>query len=159
MDIAQILAISIHTLALVITLGWYGLLGRVILPALGRSLDGPALAGALHALERRAFPFVVIAAVAFTLTGSYLLVVNPQYAGPGNVLASAWTALMLAKHVLIAAGVVLALAVHRRTLRAGADPGAGAQAAVLRGLALRAEALTALGALVIVLTATAQVAR
>jgi putative copper export protein len=162
MDVLQVLAISLHTLSLVVALGYYGLLGRVMLPALERSLDGPQLAAALASIERRAFPLVVLSAAAFTLTGTYLLVMSPQYEGPGNVFASAWTTLMLVKHALIVGIVALALLVHRRLRRIGAS-GPTSHAAAddpgVRGPALPAEALTALGALVIVLTASAQVLR
>ena len=39
MDIGLILALWLHTLAFVIAWGDYGVLGRIILPALARSLD------------------------------------------------------------------------------------------------------------------------
>jgi hypothetical protein len=159
MDVLQILAITVHTLGLVIALGYYGLLGRLILPALRPTLDGPGLVAALVALERRAMPLVVLSAVAFSLTGAWLLVDSPQYAGPGNVFASTWTTLMLLKHVLIAGIVGLALLVHRQVGRIGAALPALTPEADLRRLSLYAEGLTALGAIVILLTATAQVVR
>lgn len=159
MNVLLVLAITVHTLGLVIALGYYGLLGRLILPALRRALDGPGLAGALVALERRAMPLVVASAVAFSLTGAWLLVDSPHYAGPGNVFASTWTTLMLVKHVLIAGIVGLALLVHRQVGRIANAMPAAAPEAELHRLALYAEGLTALGTVVIVLTATAQVVR
>ena len=44
MDYLHLGAITIHTLAMILVVGYYGLLGRVILPALRRSLDGPTMA-------------------------------------------------------------------------------------------------------------------
>ena len=159
MDVLLVLAITVHTLGLVIALGYYGLLGRLILPALGRALDGPGLAAALVALERRAMPLVMLSALAFSLSGAWLLVDSPQYAGLGNVFASTWTTLMLVKHVLIAGMFGLALLVHRQVARIGAASPAFGSEADLHRLTRYAEGLTALGAIVIVLTATAQVAR
>jgi uncharacterized membrane protein len=77
MDLAQVLAVWVHTLAFVIAWGYYGILGRMVLPGLERSLERPAQAAALVAIERRALPLVVLSLVFFAVTGTYLLVVKP----------------------------------------------------------------------------------
>ena len=87
----------LHTVALVIAWGYYGILGRIAIPALARSLDSTDQARALADIERRAVPLVLLSVVLFTITGRYLLVVDPAYAGLGNVFGSTWTVLMLAK--------------------------------------------------------------
>jgi uncharacterized membrane protein len=156
MDVPQVLAVWLHTLALVIAWGYYGILGRVILPALERSFERPAQAAALVAIERRAVPLVLLSVVLFTATGGYLLVVNPHYAGLGNVFASTWTTLMLVKHVLVIGFVVLAVMVDRFIRRIAEATDENARASALRRLALSAEGATGLGALIILLTAAAQ---
>ena len=156
MDVAHVLAIWLHTLALVIVLGYYGILGRVVLPAFERSLDRSAQGSALMAIERRAIPLLVLSIALFTATGVYLLVIDPDYAGLGNVLASTWTTLMLVKHVLVVGLVVLGVAVDRLVRRVGTATSDDIRDASLHRLALSAEAATGLGALAILLTAAAQ---
>ena len=158
MDIAQVVAVWLHTLAFVIVLGYYGILGRVLLPALERSLDGPALAAALVAVERRALPLVVLSIVLFLATGTYLLFVDPDYAGLGNFFASTWTTLMLVKHLLVIVLIALGVLVDRFIRRVAAATTDTARGSALRRLELSAEGATGLGALVILLTAAAQLA-
>ena len=157
MDIPQVLAIWLHTVALVIAWGYYGILGRIALPALERSLDHQALASTLLAMERRAVPLVGLSALLFTLTGSYLLVIDPHYAGLGNVFASSWTLLMLVKHGVVIAFVALAVAVDLLIRRIARTPDDERRAHDLRWLGLGAEGATGLGALIVLLTAVAQV--
>jgi uncharacterized membrane protein len=157
-EIGHVLAIWLHTVALVIAWGYYGILGRIALPALERSLDRQAIPAALLAMERRAAPLVVVSAGLFTLTGAYLLLIDPHYAGLGNVAASSWTLLMLAKHVLVIGFVALAIAVDRLVRRIARTSDAGRRQRDLRWVGLLAEAATALGALIVLLTAIAQAA-
>jgi uncharacterized membrane protein len=158
MNVWHVLAVWLHTLALVIAWGYYGILGRITLPALERSLEGDALANALMAVERRAVPLVALSAALFTVTGSYLLVIDPHYAGAGNVLASTWTGLMLVKHVLVVAFIAAAVIVHRLVTGVASARDGDARTTGLRRLRLSAEAATGLGALIALLTAIAQVA-
>ncbi len=157
MDVAQVLAIWLHTVALVIAWGYYGILGRIALPALERSLDARTLPLVLMAVERRAVPLVLLSAVLFTLTGSYLLVIDPHYAGLGNVFASSWTVLMLVKHGCVIGFVALAVAVDLLVRRIARTSDPKRRARDLRWLGFGAEAATGLGALIVLLTAVAQV--
>ncbi len=158
MDVPQLLAVAVHTLAFVIAWGYYGILGRIVLPALDRSLQGPPLGAAIGEIERRALPLVVLSAVLFTITGSYLLIVNPRYEGLGNLFASSWTMLILVKHVVVVALVVLAVAVDVYARRVASATDETARTHALHRLSLAAEATTALGAVVVLLTAAAQAA-
>lgn len=158
MDIAQVLAIWLHTLAFVIAWGYYGVLGRMLLPALDRSLDRPAQAATLLAVERRAVPLVLLSGVLFLVTGTYLLFIDARYAGLGNFFASTWTTLMLVKHVVVVAFVALAVVVDRLISRAARATSESEREGAFRSLGLSAEATTALGALIVLLTAAAQVA-
>jgi uncharacterized membrane protein len=158
MDPWLVLAIWLHTVAFVIAWGYYGILGRMVLPALERSLDGRAGTAALVAIEGRALPLIVLSLVLFTVTGSYLLVVDPKYTGLGDFFSSTWTVLMLVKHVLVVGMVALGVVVDRLIRRAAEAASDEARAAALRRVALSAEAATALGALIALSTAAAQVA-
>ncbi len=157
MDLVHVVAVWLHTLALVIALGYYGILGRVVLPGLRRSLERPNQIAALTSIERRAVPFIVLAVALFTITGAYLLVIDPEYAGLGNVFASTWTTLMLVKHLLVVGLVVLGVYVDRLIRRADQAVSDDERDAALHRVALSAEAATGLGALTILLTASAQV--
>jgi len=154
MDPVHVGALWLHTLAMVIALGYYGILARIVLPALRRSLDGPDLATAVPAVERRALPFVVAAAVAFIVTGAYLLVVDDRYTGIGD-FSSSWSTLMLVKHLVIVVMIALAVVVDRlaRSVGEATDEGRGQ---VLDVLVLVADGATAMGAIALLLTAIAQ---
>ena len=156
MDLAHVLAVWLHTLALVIVLGYYGILARVVLPAFERSLDRSAQGPTLMAIERRALPLLVLSIALFTGTGVYLLVIDPDYAGLGNLFASPWTTLMFVKHLLVVGLVVLGVAVDRLVRRVDAAKSDDVRGAALHRLELSAEAATGLGALAILFTAAAQ---
>jgi uncharacterized membrane protein len=157
-DVPLLLALWFHTVALVIAWGYYGILGRIVIPALGRSLDGATQARTLAAVERQALPIVLAAVVLFTVTGTYLLVDNPRYEGLGTFFDSTWSTLMLVKHALVVGFVVLAIAMDRSIRRAAADENGDGRALYLRRARLLAEGATGLGALIVLLTAAAQVA-
>jgi uncharacterized membrane protein len=158
MDLAQLVAVLVHTLAFVIAWGYYGILGRIVLPALERTLEGPALGRSIGAIERRALPLVVASAVLFTISGSYLLVVSPQYQGLGNLFASSWTTLILVKHVVVVALIALAVAVDVLAKRVASATDDASRGQAMRRLSLASEATTGLGALVVLLTAAAEAA-
>jgi len=151
-----VLATWVHTLAFVIAWGFYGVLGRMILPALSGTLGRPAQVDVLVAIDRRAMPFILLCVVLFAVTGTWLLLASPEYAGLGNLFASTWTTLMFAKHVLVVALVILGVLAHQLIARlehAGDD---AARAALLGRLRLATEGATALGAIIALLTVAAQ---
>jgi uncharacterized membrane protein len=156
MDVLQLLAIWLHTVAFVIAWGYYGILGRIILPALERSLDRPAATRTLVALEGRALPLVLLSVVLFFMTGSYLLIANSHYAGLGDFLANTWTTLMLLKHLVVVGLIVLGVAVDLLIRSADEARDDAAATTALHRLRLAAEGATGLGALVVLLTAAAQ---
>ena len=158
MDLPRVLAVWLHTVAFVMVWGYYGVLGRMILPGLERTLERPAQASALAAIERRALPLIVLSLALFTATGTYLLVVDPHYVGLGDFFASTWTTLMLMKHVVVVGLVVAGVYIDRLIRRACGEASEDSRESDLRRLALSAEGATALGALIVLLTAVAQVA-
>lgn len=154
MDLLHVLATWLHTVAFVIAWGYYGILGRFVLPSLLETGDARSRTEALVAIERRALPFVGLTVVLFGMTGAYLLVVDPHYAGLGNI-ASGWATLMLVKHVLVALLVAVGVAIDWAVRGLGAATAAD-EARALRRIRLGAELATALGALIALLTAAAQ---
>ena len=159
MDLGLVVATWVHTLAFVIAWGYYGVLGRMILPALGDALAEPQRIEMLAAVERRAVPLVLLSVVLFTVSGSWLLLTDPQYAGLGNVLASTWTALMFAKHAFVVALVIAAVVVHRLIEGLAVARDEAARGDLFGRVRLATEAATALGALIALLTVAAQAAR
>ena len=154
MDAAHLIALWLHALAMVAVLGYYGIMSRIVLPALGRSLAGPTLAGVVQTIERRALPIVLAGIVTFIITGIYLLVRDGRYAGIGS-FASTWSTLMLVKHLVIVAMVALGVGIDR--LAAGlpntSEVGLGR---TIEFLTLAMDGMAALGILVLLLTAAAQ---
>src|SRR5262245_32689576 len=121
MDVPLLVALWLHSVALVIAWGYYGILGRIVIPALGRSLDGATQTRTLAEIERQALPIVLLAMVLFTATGTYLLIANPRYEGLGTFFDSTWSTLMVVKHALVIGFVALAIAMDRSIRRAAAD--------------------------------------
>jgi uncharacterized membrane protein len=157
MDVPLLLALWLHSVALVIAWGYYGIVGRIVIPALGRSFDHATQARALAEVERRAVPIVLLSVALFTVTGTYLLIENPRYSGLGQ-FDSSWSMLMLAKHGFVLAFVVLGILFDRSIRRAVGGRTDDARASNLRQARLIAEGATGLGALIVLLTAAAQLA-
>jgi len=157
MDLTRVGAIALHTLAMMIVLGYYGVLGRIVLPALRRTLEPRQLGLSLVAVERRARPLLIISVALFAITGIYLMIVDEQYAGLGNIGGSTWAALVLGKHVVVAALVGVGLVVDR-LIDGLADRDEGPPAGSVRLVGLATETATLLGVVVIVMTAAAQLA-
>jgi len=154
MDAVHVAALWLHALAMVVVLGYYGILGRIVLPALVRALDGAALARTVPAIERRALPIVLAAIVLFIATGVYLLVVDDRYAGVGS-FATTWSTLMLVKHMAVVAMIVLGIGVDRLAVAVGDASDAG-RPRMVEVLVLALDGMIALGAIVLLLTAAAQ---
>jgi uncharacterized membrane protein len=101
-------------------------------------------------------PLVLLSMVLFTVTGTWLLVANPAYAGLGAFFASTWTTLMLVKHGLVVGFVIVAIAVDRLIGRAAEASTDDERRTAVSRVRLGAEAATALGAVIVLLTAAAQ---
>jgi uncharacterized membrane protein len=150
-------AIWLHTVAFVIAWGYYGILARMILPGLAGTLDLAGQTRTLAAIERKALPFVLLAVVIFVVTGTYLLLTNPAYGGLGSV-SNAWGALMLVKHMLVIGLVGLGVMIDYLVRGAAEAQTDTDRAADLRWLRFGADGATALGALIALSTAAAQLA-
>ena len=155
MDIVLLFALAFHTIAFVIAWGYYGILGRIVMPALARSLDVDDQARTLIAIERRAVPFVALSAVLFLVTGTYLLVVDPSYEGLGD-FTSSWATWMLVKHIVVGALVIVAIGIDLLVRRLPDALDRARRLKDLRMIRYASEGATALGALIVLLTVAAQ---
>ncbi len=157
MDLIQAGALWLHALATVILLGYYALLALLILPVLRRTLAGPSLGAAIGAIERRALPLVVGAVAVFLVTGGYLMLTDTRYGGLGDFFGTSWAILILVKHavvlVMVGIGVYVDLLVVPDVALAATEPD---RDLAMHRLATAANAMTLLGALVLLLTAAAQ---
>ncbi len=146
----------IHTMAIVVLLGYYAVLSLIVLPWI--SSGGSREPGrVLAALERRALPWIVGSIALFTVTGLVLMAVHT---GPNPV----WTPLIIAKHVIVVAMVALGVAMDRvlvpRVDGTWWTPAVEPTTDVrdLRPIAQASAVMGVLGALVLLLTAVAQLA-
>jgi voltage-gated potassium channel Kch len=149
-----------HLIATVVLVGYYAVLALVFLPVLGAarvtSVPTPgdpngAPMEFLSAVERRAMPILVGMLVVFFVTGVTLLTGDSRYTGAGSIQSN-WATLLLVKHVLIVGMLVLGSHLDGLIVRAAKAAGAVG----FRRITWTARGMTALGAVVLLLTAAAQ---
>jgi uncharacterized membrane protein len=145
---------GLHALATVIFVGFYLTLSLLYLPALAK--PGAAGGAALGEISKRSRPWLYASLLIFALTGVYLTLVDANYPGLGN-FTNPWAILMLVKHILILAMIVIGLwynAIQRvgPALRSNIDA-----AQTMARFRRYCNAMTVCGVLVLLLTAVAQV--
>ena len=146
----------IHTIAVVVLLGYYLTLSLVMLPWL--SSGGSAEPGrVIAAIERRALPWILASVALFTVTGVVLIAAH-EGSYPD------WTTLIIVKHVIVVVMVMLGV-VMDRVLVTRLDGTWWTPAVVpstdprdLRPIVRASATMVLLGAAVLLLTAVAQVA-
>ena len=155
MDLAQVGATWLHLLATVAMIGYYAILGLVVLPAIRGLVPAPALGDSIAAIERRATPVIIGSLAIFLATGVFLMTTDPRYGGVGNV-GSTWATLFLVKHVVVLAMVGVGVYIDALVVRRFAAAEAPDDPAAVRLLVLSSAVMTLLGAVVLFLTAAAQ---
>ena len=90
----------LHTLATILFVGYFALLVILVIPIL--SSKGTSGLQALSELSKRSRWWLYGALAIFAVTGVYLTVSDANYSGLGK-FDSAWSILMLAKHIIILA--------------------------------------------------------
>lgn len=152
MDLIQVGATWLHLLATVALLGFYGILGIVVVPVLERGRPAAEAAEVVRGLEARALPAIVASLVVFFVTGVWLLLTDERYGGLGDI-GSTWATVFLVKHAVILGMVGVGAWIDLLAVRGpvSADP-----AGQLRRLRRAAAVMTILGALVLLLTAAGQ---
>jgi len=144
----------IHTIAIVVLLGYYTTLSLVVLPWLtsgGSREPGSVIA----AVERRALPWILASVALFTVTGVVLMAANTG-ANPD------WAPLIIVKHVIVVAMIALGVVVDRvlvpRVAGTWWTPAVVPSTDVrdLRPIVQASAVMSVLGAVVLLLTAAAQ---
>lgn len=93
----------LHTLATVVFTGHYMLLAIVYLPALSKKEAGGRM---LSEISKRSRVWLYGSLLVFIVTGTYLMLVDPDYLGFMN-FGNPWGVLMVGKHVLVLAMIAL----------------------------------------------------
>jgi uncharacterized membrane protein len=139
----------LHALATVIFIGHFVLLAVIYLPALA---DTPT---ALSAISKRSRIWMYASLMVFTITGVYLMFVDPNYLGIGK-FNNFWSVMMLVKHLLIVGMIVMGFWFNA-ILRVGPlmSSNTGAVQAVARFRSY-VNAMAICGVLILLLTALAQ---
>ena len=99
----------LHVLATVVFVGYYLFTGLIYLPVLERGIPANALRDVLEQVSGRLRPFFGGSLLIFLVTGTYLMVINQNYQGLGRFFANSWSILMVIKHVLVLAFLVIAV--------------------------------------------------
>jgi hypothetical protein len=156
-DVVQAVVTWLHSLATVGLLGYYAVLGLVLVPVLRRTVDVPTLGRVIPAIERRALPLVLVAIGLFLVTGTYLLVTDARFLGLGHTFANRWSTLIVVKHLVVVVLVLIGVYIDLLVVPDIATPvDEASQAAAVRRLGRSAAAIATLGAVVLLLTAAAQ---
>ncbi len=158
MDVVQAAAVWLHSLATVGLLGYYGVLALIVLPVLRSTVKETAIGRIVPAIERRALPVVVGAVTVFIVTGLYLMLTDERFLGFGHFFDSTWSTLIVVKHVVVVALVGFGVYLDLLVMPQVAGPlDEAARDAAIRRLARGATLIATLGAIVLLLTAAAQV--
>jgi len=155
MNPVEVGAVWLHLLATVTLLGYFAVLGLLVLPVLRRLLSSRELVESVAALERRALPLVITSLGVFLATGVYLMGSDSRYGGVGSI-GSTWATVLLAKHLVVLVMVGLGLYFDALVVRAGKAPEGIDQAAQVGRITRIAQGMTILAAIVLLLTAVAQ---
>lgn len=149
------LSFWLHSLATVVFIGHYLLLGLVYLPALSRteSVDGTGVA--LSAFSKHSRSWLYASLLIFILTGTYLTFVDPNYLGLGN-FGNPWAILMLVKHILIVGMIGMGFWFNA-ILRVGPLMSSNNPEQAISRFRIYVNVMAVMGVLVLLLTALSQV--
>ena len=142
----------LHILATVVFVGYYLFTGLIYLPVLERCLQADALRDVLKQVSRRLRPFFGGSLLVFLVTGTYLMVINQSYVGLGQFFANSWSIVMVVKHLLVAAFLVLAVSSERTLLPRISEQ----KPEILRRFRWASNVNAVLGALIVLMTSVAQ---
>ncbi len=142
----------LHTLATLVMVGYFLFAGLIYLPVFKRELPASDLGHLLKCVSAQLRPFFGGALLTFIVTGTHLMLVNPQYQGLGNFFANPWSVLIIIKHVLVLPFLALAIFSERVYVGQISDQ----RPAALQQFHLSLNINLALSALILFLTALAQ---
>ena len=143
----------LHLLATIVFIGYDFFTGLVYLPIFEKQMDPASLRALLERISKRMQPFFGASILIFLATGAYLMLINKNYAGLGQFFSNPWSSLIVVKHVLVIVFLALGIYGERAFL-----PKIGAEnPKPLRQFRLALNVNVILGALILLLTAIAQV--
>jgi len=142
----------LHTLATIVMVGHYVFTGLIYLPVFERRMQANAMCGLLEQVSTRLRPYFGGSLLIFLVTGTYLMLINQEYLGLGHFFDNPWSALIVIKHVLVLAFLVLAIYSERAFMSKIDDENPKA----LKNFHLSVNINLVLGALIILMTSVAQ---
>ena len=142
----------LHVLATIVFVGYYVFTGLIYLPVLETSMQADALRDVLEQVSVRLKPYFGGSLLIFIVTGTYLMFINTNYRGLGNFFANPWTVLIVVKHLLVVAFIVLAFYSERAFMAKIGEQ----RPEALKRFHWALNINTALGALIVLLTSVAQ---
>jgi uncharacterized membrane protein len=144
----------LHVLATIIMVGYFLFTGLIFLPVFERLMQANALRELLEQVSARLRPYFGGSLLIFIITGTHLMMINEAYLGLGNFFGNPWSILIVLKHVLVLAFLVLAIYSERAFLGKISDENPEA----LKNFRLALNINTFLGLFIILLTSIAQAA-
>ncbi len=147
------LSTGLHVLATVVFVGYYLFTGLIYLPVLQRCVQPNALREIMEQVSALLRPFFGGSLLVFLVTGTHLMLINESYLGLGNFFANPWSVLIVVKHVLVLAFLVIAVS-SERILLPQISP---QKPEVLKRFQWAQNMNVALGAVIVLMTAVAQV--
>ena len=116
MDLMHVGATWLHLMATVAMLGYYAIVGLLILPVLRRIVPSRELGETIGAVERRALPVIIASLTIFLATGVYLMGADARYGGGllfrscGQLAADRRTSLRARRRGAVPRGAIARLA-------------------------------------------------
>ena len=90
-------------------IGNYVFTSLIFLPVFESQMQGTALRDLLERVSSRLRPYFGGSLLIFMITGTHLMMINKSYLGLGNFFGNLWSILIVIKHVLVLAFLVLAI--------------------------------------------------
>lgn len=146
------LSLWLHALATIVMVGHYLFIGLIYLPVFEGRMRANALCELLEQVSTRLRPYFGGSLLIFLATGTYLMLINQEYLGLGHFFENTWSALIVIKHVLVLAFLVLAIYAERAYMRHIGDENPRA----LKNFRLSVNVNLVLGLVIILMTSIAQ---
>lgn len=106
----------LHVIATIVWIGYFLFTSLIYLPVFARQMQPDVLRELLEQLSARFRPFFGASLLIFLVSGTYLMLINQNYLGPGNFFGNPWSTLIVVKHVLVLAFLLLAVFSERAFL-------------------------------------------
>jgi uncharacterized membrane protein len=146
------LSTGLHVLATIVFVGYYLFTGLIYLPVFERQMPTNALREVLECVSKRLRPYFGGSLLIFLVTGTYLMLINKNYLGLGYFFSNPWSILIVIKHVLVLAFLVLAILSERAFMGEISDK----KPEAYKNFKLAINLDTVLGVIIVLMTSMAQ---